>query len=259
MKLGLTKRCLDIKKTPMDKKDILQEIKRTARENSGVPLGRRRFETETGIRESDWYGKYWSKWGDAVLEAGFVPREKQVAYSDEMIIGALIKAIRYFQKWPINSELRLYARQNSGFPSHNIFNRIGNKDLRIKCVREHCEKNFDEFEDVLDICKSLKSSKISKRRTVQSRVRDDHVEGFVYLMKSGKFYKIGRSVCAEKRHHELKILLPEKLKLVHKIKTDDPNGIEAYWHRRYAEKRKNGEWFELNSEDVKAFKRRKYM
>ncbi len=74
-------------------------------------------------------------------------------------------------------------------------------------------------------------------------------------MKYGRYYKIGKSSIIEKRKYEIGIKLPEELKGIHEIKTDDPSGIEAYWHNRFKDKRKQGKWFDLSASDVKAFKK----
>jgi len=67
--------------------------------------------------------------------------------------------------------------------------------------------------------------------------------------------KIGRTKNPLRREGEVGIQLPEKLTPVHHIKTDDPAGIESYWHARFSSKRKEGEWFALTPVDVRAFKR----
>ncbi|MHB1738065.1 MAG: GIY-YIG nuclease family protein [Actinomycetes bacterium] len=85
------------------------------------------------------------------------------------------------------------------------------------------------------------------------------VTGVVYLIRMGEFHKIGKSNDPGRRVYELGLRLPEKHDVVHVIETDDPSGIEAYWHRRFAAQRVNGEWFRLSPSDVTAFRRRSYM
>jgi hypothetical protein len=66
----------------MLREHILEEIRRTTKENGGKPLGSRRFADATGIRESEWRGKLWARWGDALTEAGFAANQLQVAFDD---------------------------------------------------------------------------------------------------------------------------------------------------------------------------------
>ena len=63
----------------------------------------------------------------------------------------------------------------------------------------------------------------------------------------------------EGRHRQLKIQLPQAAEVIHRINTDDPYGIEAYLAPPVRAKRLNGEWFELSADDVKVFRRRKFM
>lgn len=51
--------------------------------------------------------------------------------------------------------------------------------------------------------------------------------GFVYMLKSGRYYKIGKTLDTGRRRYDLAIQLPEPVTEVHKIKTDDPGGSRA--------------------------------
>ncbi len=242
----------------MNKDHILAEIKRTAALNGGVALGTERFFQETGIKTSDWLGKFWARWGDAVSEAGFVPNELQGRMDDKFVIEKYALYVREIQKVPVANELKLKSKQDKSFPSHNVFSRFGSKNALIEKLIEFCESS-EGFDDVRAIALPLLKTTTEENTDADSSDETDEAIGFIYMLKVGRDYKIGRSNSFERRSRELKIQLPEKAETVHVIKTDDPIGIELYWHRRFESKRKNGEWFGLNAQDIKAFKRRKFM
>jgi hypothetical protein len=241
------------------KTHIIAEIKRTAEENGGYPLGIERFRKETGIQRSDWTGKFWARWGDALVEAGFEPNVLQGPRDDDDLLEQLAVFARELGHFPVSNEIRLKARTEPGFPWHNTFARFGRKQDLAKRLREFCVTR--RYEDVVALCEAV----INRTKGRDTNLDDQAAEqvesglGYVYLLKSGRYYKIGRSNAVGRRERELAIQLPEKASVVHSIKTDDPVGIESYWHGRFSDRRKNGEWFELNASDIAAFKRRRFM
>jgi hypothetical protein len=122
----------------------------------------------------------------------------------------------------------------------------------------YCSTRTD-LADVAAMCIAV--SKTDPLACSAARAIGEKYEAFgsVYLIRSGRHYKIGRSKAVGRREYELAIQLPERVQKVREIRTDDPVGVEAYWHNRFAAKRKNGEWFELGAADITAFKRRKFM
>ena len=240
----------------VNKQHILDEIRRTAKANGGEPLGRARFEQETGIKYHDWWGKHWARWNEALKEAGFAPNTFRDAFSDEFLLEKLAVFIRELGRFPANGDLRIKKRNDATFPNDKVFDaHFGSRQKLRRAVVEYCQTNPD-FDDVVTLCGPLPTD---GRDAKEVRRPPKLFVGFVYLMKSGKHYKIGKTNAAGRREYELAIQLPERLSTVHVIKTDDPDGIEAYWHRRFAAKRGNGEWFALSPEDVQAFKRRTFM
>jgi hypothetical protein len=236
----------------MTKQHILAEIRRAAARNGGAPLGRERFERETGIKESAWLGKFWASWGDAVREAGFEVNQWNAAYPEEHLLGSYAALIRELGRVPTTPQMRMKRRADATFPNDKVFARFGDKPALLVRVRRFCE-DHPEFADVLRIIgpDSPELNPASSRQVVPV--------GFVYLTRFGRHFKIGKTNAVGRRERELAIQLPEKSRTVHVIETDDPEGIEAYWHRRFAAKRGNGEWFALDATDVASFKRRRFM
>ncbi len=231
---------------------ILQEIRRLASANGGKAPGRQTFERETGISVHQWYGRFWARWGDALVEAGLSANTKQAKTDSDLLLGKVAEAFRHFGREPTLIELRMYRQRDPEFPSHStLAKHYPAKDDMMIALREWIA-NRDGYDDVAEMLPAAALLLSIPRPQSKS------VEGVVYLIKSGDFFKIGRSDDAERRFKQITIALPDKAELFHTIRTDDPSGIEAYWHRRFDDRRANGEWFKLTAQDVAAFKKRKF-
>jgi len=86
-----------------------------------------------------------------------------------------------------------------------------------------------------------KTKQISKTQTRK---------GFVYLLKCDRYYKIGMSKSVTDRIKQLSTQPPFDIELLHTIQTNDMYGLESTLHQKFSEKRKTGEWFNLDDSDI---------
>jgi hypothetical protein len=234
----------------MTREDILTAIRGTAAKNGGVPLGAKTFTRETGIDTADWFGKFWRNWGEAVREAGFEPNSRTAKIADEDMLSAYCALARQIGRAPTKGDLRIQKRSNDQLPAEKtLVTRFGS----LPAVRRAAHAFATERPEMADVADLLKSS----ANVTTADPSSSGPTGFVYMVKHGSRpeYKIGKTLKPVRREGELRVQLPEQLRPVHYIATDDPSGVEAYWHNRFAPKRKEGEWFALSAQDVAAFKK----
>jgi Meiotically up-regulated gene 113 len=237
----------------LDKQQIVAEIRRLALDNGGRAPGSRAFESATGVKKSEWYPHVWLRWGEALSEAGYPPNVFQEKITDDALLEKYVALSRDLGKFPLEGEIRRKAREDASFPSHSTFARFGGKEKLLQAVEAYCRK-AGGLEEVLELCERRKTTSTQTKTGVRKAGPKIPTE-LVYLMKSGKHYKIGRTNSVGRRRSELAIKIPVPPTTVHSVETDDPIGVEAYWHKRFADKRGEGEWFVLSQEDIKAFKR----
>src|SRR5579871_633543 len=125
----------------MDKGHILQEIKRTAGANGGIPLGWRRFLSETGIRECDWLGVHWARWSDALREAGFAPNQLTIGYDKPVLLEKYARFAIELGRLPVKGDLRLKAHNDPDFPSPSTFEKRWTKNELIADLIKFCRDN----------------------------------------------------------------------------------------------------------------------
>jgi Meiotically up-regulated gene 113 len=244
----------------MDRQFILDEIRRTAVD--GKPLGRLRFLAQTGIKERDWSGIYWTKWSQAQIEAGFSALSLNPAYDEEYVLKCILELTRKLGKVPTTPEMQLERRTNQSFPSDRVIGRRWSRSALLERLRDFCATHHE----YRDIAPNIGSKPVDAE-PIETNAQSSAVPqiGYVYVIRAQGAFKIGSTRAPYRRASEIANQSANGADLVHLISTDDPEGIERYWHGRFSTKRlsgvnkQSGEWFALSAEDVRAFKKRKFM
>ena len=94
-----------------------------------------------------------------------------------------------------------------------------------------------------------------RRPRKMPRVREPQ-SGFVYVVEGGGYHKIGKAKDIRNRTAWFELKLPFEVDLVHLIESEDYSETEKELHLAFANKRVNGEWFDLSEEDLDHIRRR---
>lgn len=79
--------------------------------------------------------------------------------------------------------------------------------------------------------------------------------GYVYVIRSPYGFKIGKTVNLKQRTKLFEVKLPFKNSLEHYAWFDDYTHAERSFHLRFHRKRLEGEWFDLQPEDIESIRR----
>lgn len=153
----------------MDKAHILREIRRTAEANGGVALGYRTFESETGIRPSDWLGTHWARWNDALREAGLAPNEMKPPTPLEELLDKFAKFAQELGRLPVFGDHHFKERRDPEFPGRSTYTkRFGSKTNLVHHLLVYC-RDREEYEDVVRMSEEFICSQHKKKETRKLR------------------------------------------------------------------------------------------
>jgi hypothetical protein len=240
------------------KEETLEKMKEWSRENnSKTPSEKVFFEyAEIGIHDLKKLG--WSHYGALVQEAGLKPNKfDKTKYNKTGLCVLFVGTIREKNKWPTRGELDVKHFQDPNFPNYGTFvNQLGLTGDLAQSILDFI-KDKKGFEDIEDICVPIIEKYKNDQITNNAGKTVEQVYMYKYKNQSQPI-KVGRSNDVFTRGIQLAAGGHDKLELLHFIKTDDPIGVEQYWHNRFRQlgrEEQANEWFKLKPEDVKAFKR----
>lgn len=236
-------------KKRITRRGILKLVKECAKRNGGKPPSRAQFERESGIPVHTWRGVYWTNWTDVLVDAGF--KHGPSWRTDEELLKEYSAFALELKRLPTAPDLRMRSQKKRTSKWGTYSARFGGRAGLHQRLRDYW-KGKKGGKKILKLCEKLPARR--------PKGREMPIEpGYVYLMRCGELYKVGKAQSVEHRYQELTGIIPQELVILHRIKTDDSFGVEAYWHKRFRKYWVKGEWFKLERAEVMVFCARKVM
>ena len=233
----------------MNRDDILAAYRQFAQSTADDrPPGMNQFlRAYPEVSQHAFRSGFWRTWRSFQTEAGVAPNTINARHPDQEVVASLARLARTLDRVPSSDDVAFARRHDKSFPSDGaIRTRASTLPKRAELLRAFCEQNTD-WQDVL----SLLPAAVDRDR---APVSVGKIMGYVYLMKDGSRFKIGHTNSVGRREAEAATWLINA-RIIHDISTDDPEGVERYWHRRFEPKSIEREWFALDAVDVAAFRR----
>lgn len=124
----------------------------------------------------------------------------------------------------------------------------------IRDVREENQRLLRKVEDlqlsVIELSRERMRLKI--QLDAQDVTRPD--VGCVYIVKTPRGYKIGKTKALHSRIKQLQTGSPDKIEHVLSLVTDSMNELERELHQAFAGKRVHSEWFAMSQDDIEAIR-----
>ena len=137
---------------------------------------------------------------------------------------------------------------NCTLPNHKEIDEIIDmlQQLKNEMTDEDIDKKNDEYWESIHNFGNNKKNNKKKEKKKQ--------EGYIYVIKSNKHYKIGRTLSPKQRIKKYITENPNKIEVILCKKVKDYVGAEKELHSIFEYKNHNREWFNLNDEEISLIK-----
>jgi len=167
----------------------------------------------------------------------------------------------YDYSYDVRSAFALLNDHNQDWYKHPLCKCMGFSSFDINSDISKWLIEYDKTGILTDALKNYILSEIEgimdRDREERKKVIDDEIsikkekqEGYIYVIKNGKFYKIGRAKRPKERMKTYKTESPNEIEVILCKKVDDYVETEKALLTLFEDKQHRGEWFELDDRDI---------